>query len=377
MKNKDSIFFIGSVFNESIFNCGFQISPASNRWQKGITNGFLNNNINIINICSVPDRIFPLGRLCPVVDKSFFNFEKTYLVRYINLPFIRKISLGLNLFFKSLYLKKIYGNPIAIITYNPTFENSLCGFLLQKFFKFKWIDLCADHYDPKTNWINYNPLAKKSKAHIFLSYYAFKNAPFKNKYHFEGGIELKGKKKINDIKKFTVLYSGMMSEWGGLNTLLEAFMLIKKEHKFELWVCGHGYNKKLEESIKIDTRIKKFGFVSEKKLIELSNKASIFINPRGKDVNGNKMNFPSKILEYLSYCKPVISTWTYGLSPEYKKVLNVVDSDNPEDIADEIKKVFQWSNRKINYNNLIIKKFIKTKSWDIQTKNLIKWIKTK
>ena len=33
-ENKDSIFFIGSVFNESIFNCGFQISPATNRWQK-------------------------------------------------------------------------------------------------------------------------------------------------------------------------------------------------------------------------------------------------------------------------------------------------------------------------------------------------------
>ena len=224
---------------------------------KGITNGFLKNKINIINIVSVPDRIFPIGKLNPQVDKSFFNFEKTYLVRYFNLPLIRKISLGFNLFFKSLYLRKKYGNPTAIITYNPTFENSLCGFLLQKFFKFNWIDLCADHYDPKTNWINYNIFAKKSKAHIFLSYYAFKNAPFKNKYHLEGGIELKNVKNTNDINKFTILYSGMMSEWGGLNTLLEAFMLIKKEYTFELWVCGHGYNKKLEESIKIDTRIKK------------------------------------------------------------------------------------------------------------------------
>ena len=68
------------------------------------------------------------------------------------------------------------------------------------------------------------------------------------------------------------------------------------------------------------------------------------------------MNFPSKILEYLSYCKPVISTWTYGLSPEYRKVLNVVDSDNPMDLANEIKKVFKWSNTNFNDNNLIIKK---------------------
>ena len=250
-------------------------------------------------------------------------------------------------------------------------------FFTSKFFKFNWIDLCADHYDPKTNWINYNPLAKKSKSHIFLSYYAFKNAPFKKKYHLEGGIELKNTKNIYNIKKFTILYSGMMSEWGGLNTLLEAFLLIKKEYNFELWVCGHGNNKKLEETIKIDTRIKKYGFVSEQKLIELSNKASIFINPRGKHINGNKMNFPSKILEYLSYCKPVISTWTYGLSPEYKKVLNVVDSDSPEDLANEIKRVFKLSNKELNNNNLIIKKFIQTKLWVIQTKNLIKWIKKK
>jgi len=377
LKNKDSIFFIGSVFNESIFNCGFQISPATNRWQKGITNGFLNNKINIINICTVPDRIFPYGKLKPKVDNSFFNFENTFLVEYLNIPLIKKISLGFNLFFKCLYLKKKYGKPIALITYNPTFENSLSGFLLQKFFKFNWIDLCADHYDPKVNWINYNPLARKSNAHIFLSYYAFKNAPFKDKYHFEGGVEAKNIKKQNDRKKFTILYSGMMSEWGGLNTLLDAFMLIKEEYNFELWVCGHGYNKKLEESIKIDSRIKKFGFVSEQKLIELSNNVSIFINPRGKDVNGNKMNFPSKILEYLSYRKPIVSTWTHGLSPEYRKVLNVVDSDNPKDLANEIKKVFKWSNSTFYENSLAIKNFIRNKSWDIQTKNLIKWIKTK
>ncbi len=39
------------------------------------------------------------------------------------------------------------------------------------------------------------------------------------------------------------------------------------------------------------------------------------------------MNFPSKILEYLTYCKPVISTLTPGLLSEYKEVCHIVDAD--------------------------------------------------
>ena len=87
------------------------------------------------------------------------------------------------------------------------------------------------------------------------------------------------------------------------------------------------------------------------------------------------MNFPSKILEYLSYKKPIVSTWTPGLSDEYKDVLIIVDNENPENISKKILEVYNWKDSDYKHFNKRVLNFSLKKSWRYQTKFFIKWLK--
>lgn len=372
--NKDFIIFIGGVFNDDYLSRVHAISPAANRWQKGFIEGLLLNNIDVELISNIPERFWPFGNFYVKSNNSSFFLKNTSEINYLNLPYIKFFFISIKLILKFFKLYKKSKKPLCVITYNGAVDNTFASYFIQKFFKLKWIDLCADHYDPKKNWSNYNFLAKKAWGHIFLSNYAYKNGPFDKKYHLEGGFDIKSFIKPSKNKNFTILYSGMMSKWGGVDLLLEGFKnIILKD--IELWICGHGTNENLLDDLKNDNRIKYFGFVSDDKLHELSLKADIFVNPRPSNINGNKMNFPSKILEYLSYKKPIVSTWTPGLSDEYKDVLIIVDNENPENISKKILEVYNWKDSDYKHFNKRVLNFSLKKSWRHQTKFFIKWLK--
>jgi len=56
--------------------------------------------------------------------------------------------------------------------------------------------------------------------------------------------------------------------------------------------------------------------------------AFAFVNPRPVNIRMGETNFPSKILEYLSYCKPILSTKSPGLAPYYDNLLFYYDEND-------------------------------------------------
>lgn len=373
-KNKDFIVFIGGIFNDNYIGNKNAISPAANRWQKGFVEGLLSNGIDVTIISNIPHQVWPLGKLYVKSVSSAFFFKKTFGINYFNLPYLKFFFISINVLLIFLKICRRSKKPLCVITYNGATENTFVSYFIQKFLKVKWIDLCADHYDPKKNWSNYNFLAKKAFGHLFLSDFAYKYAPFDKKYFLEGGIEIKSYTPQPMGNKFIILFSGMLSKWGGVDILLEGFKRIPIKN-IELWICGHGTHKSISDEFNYDQRIKFFGFVSNDRLQELSIMADVFINPRPSDINGNKMNFPSKILEYLSYGKPIISTWTAGLSNEYKDVLIVLDNESPDKISKEIMKVYHWTTFELDVYRKRVINFAERKSWLYQTKFFIEWLK--
>ena len=111
--------------------------------------------------------------------------------------------------------------------------------------------------------------------------------------------------------------------------LLKAIKLIKQKN-FELWISGQGKSAKVENVANKDLRIKYLGLLSKRRLSHLYTKADVFLNPRPTNLNWIDNNFPSKLFDYLAYDKPIISTWTKSLEPEYRKILNIV-KNNPID----------------------------------------------
>jgi glycosyltransferase involved in cell wall biosynthesis len=99
------------------------------------------------------------------------------------------------------------------------------------------------------------------------------------------------------------------------------------------------------------------------------------VNPRPNSVVDSQHNFPSKLLEYLSYGKPVISTCTPGIAPEYSHVIDIPEDETPAGLAGVIQRVLQWSEVQRRERAVAIREFLKTrKTWIVQARRLTEWL---
>jgi glycosyltransferase involved in cell wall biosynthesis len=372
------ILWIGSLYEENHLKDNKATSPAANYWQLNLLNSLRYNKEKVILLSNHFQRIFPFGYLFPNGVNFWKKGFKVISYIYINIPILKSFSIFIAGKYKLKSYIKNNGFPKCIITYNPTIENSQLAYHFQTKYEIPWIDLCADAYDPGENWLNYNNLAKKANGHIFLSYYAFKNSPFKYNLHLDGGIDIFDNQLdlTNKSNSKVILYTGMLCEYGGLDLLINSFLAIN-DHNLKLIICGHGKKSKiLDDAIHNDKRITFLGLVPDNILNKLYSEADIFINPRPIDINGGSMNFPSKILKYLSFGKPVISSKTFGLSPDYEEVLIYFEEYSIYCLSHKILEILSWTDiqkqdyfDKVNY-------FIKNKkNWIKSGYDLSNWLK--
>ena len=62
---KKNILFVGGIFQEDVMIRSKAISPAANRWQKGLLQGLKNNQISIDLLSHLPEPIWPKGKFFP------------------------------------------------------------------------------------------------------------------------------------------------------------------------------------------------------------------------------------------------------------------------------------------------------------------------
>jgi Glycosyl transferases group 1 len=74
--------------------------------------------------------------------------------------------------------------------------------------------------------------------------------------------------------------------------------------KFQLHICG----KVDENGPIIASDIQYHGYLSGTEFVSFCDKIDIFINPRCYSSEISDYSFPSKIYEYMSYCRPIVST---------------------------------------------------------------------
>lgn len=155
------------------------------------------------------------------------------------------------------------------------------------------------------------------------------------------------KKQLNkDIKNNNkiIFYAGAVRSEYGLEHLLNAFSLIKKEN-YELWIAGGGNCEELvKQRTSLDSRIKFYGFITPEKVEELSNKASVLINPR--IATGNeyvKYSFPSKTMEGLASGKPFIAHDLPCYPDEYRKYIQIPNNESDQSLSEKIIEICELS----------------------------------
>lgn len=371
MKSKvKSFLWLGGVFDQNSLNKFKSISAAANIWQAGLINELIHSGSLIYLLGYPSERVWPFGKL--FVLSGDVDLKKNLngrVVSYLNFPFIREFIQFFSLKIAAItWLKNLIQLPDYVIVFStlgnrvktmPTIEVAKS---LKNTHGIPWVCIVAD-----------GPPPVGADRYVFLAWSTYVNFKEKDKaIHMDGGVASCDSWSVStgskSIKAF--MYMGSLLIHGGAVELANAFTRIKNKD-IELWMCGQGINHELIRLAKLDPRIKILGFLSEDELNKFASKAFAFVNPRLFSFKANKENFPSKILHYLNYSKPILSTITDGLHPDYELFLIPIKSELIEDIQQAIQRVLSLNEEE--YDEVVnkTKSFCLSHGWDKQTKRFL------
>lgn len=364
--------WVGGVFDEKTVNSFPSMSPASNFWQRGFIEALQTEGHNVHVIGHPAERVWPFGKLNVLPSQA--SFPSTFTGRtvgYLNVPFLRGLVQYAN--YRTTVHKciKKTGLPDYLVTFScldkATQWASTISIArnLRKQFRIPWICIVADGEAPLG-----------ADGYVYLTWAYFESTSSASpKLHLDGGVPAIRKmvvSKPHDHPR-ALMYMGALTPHGGVTFLARSFKRLADED-VELWVCGRGENEELQRLARSDRRIKLFGYVSEARLNELANSAYAFVNPRPSDFTPNRLNYPSKLLHYLAYGRPVISTWTEGLSPEYMDLLVQVGDETEDGLAQAIQRTLNMTDEELRSISDRTEKFNESHMWPHQIGRFVLWL---
>jgi glycosyltransferase involved in cell wall biosynthesis len=383
-----NLIFLMLVFKEEAVGLQDVASHASNAWMTGVCRALQEAGVKLATVGHEPARVWPLGRHLLPGDPEHLSIGIVQrLVRFLNVPLLRHFFLAVG--YRRALCREVAGCSEAIVcTYNPL---SWQVYAAQATVKqgARWISFVLDDEDvARLGWRRYLEQTKNAAGHVFVSQWAYEHAPVANKLLMEGGVEAwrggvgQFETPARAGQSPSVMFAGLLCESAGVQELL-AMIDALPENQLEFWICGKGACAELTSRAAQDQRIKLLGFLSEAELDQRLQSAWVLINPRSVTHEGSRMNFPSKLLRYLSYGKPVVTVWTPGIPDEYQDVLLAVDpkvsGSKPSAIgqamARQVEGVLQWdAARRLAWQEKVYAFIVPGKLWESQVKRLVEFI---
>lgn len=201
--------------------------------------------------------------------------------------------------------------------------------------------------------------------------------PKKNITVLPMGINIpSGVKKLSKEKKPTLIFLSRVNKRKGIEDVIEAFKITKEDiSECQLWIVGTGeasYLEKIKKTIKknrLTNSIKFFGFVSDKRKLELLSRAHILVFPSIHEgwglviAEAGMMGTPSVVYRSAGVID-VIKNGERGI---------MVEKNHPDFLASEIINLLK--NDKL-YKRLLekVKSFEKEVGWDKTAKTALKLI---
>ena len=353
-----NIIWIGPIVKNGDLKISKAISPAANVWQLGFIGGLMENNYEVLSISYVPRASWPNDSIWCSKHAALSKIElfEQHTISYLNIKYIREFWMAIAML-KMMISKLSKKNEYIIITYNPLKRHSLLANWFKLFFKSTWISIVADD------------LAKgKPDYTLFLSYDYYKRFLLPNKLFCDGGITVRNKisDQINKESKKSLIYAGSLNKWTGIIDFIKLFSNVDSD-EFTLNIYGKGNENEIQDVINKtgSKNIILHGFVSDDTLEKACFNAYAFVNPRATNISNSENNFPSKLLYYLSFKKPIISTQSKGISNLYDEILFYFsDSDSLQEQLEKVKDSDFYNNHII-----IIDSFIKEFTWKNKVKS--------
>lgn len=319
------------------------LSPAAVLWEEGFFSGLRAQGFELTVVSHRPEPLWPRGRLLPGTREAPADAAyPTRIVGHTNAPGLRAQSLagayareGLDTFVRQ---------PFEFVaTFNPLPWHVAAATALVRRHSTPWISFLLDDvlHDPALE--RYARATRLAAGHVILSAAAAERItrlmPGAPTLHLDGAIKCwRG-----DDPEPTppgppqVVYSGAHTEEAGMSLLVAAIPFVTADIMFTI-TGDRGCHQGLGRLMARDARVQTTGWVSPAALDMICRSAAAFVNPRPPAHELSLASFPSKLMTYLAYGKPVASTWTPGLVDSYKDLLIVADDGAPRALANAIER---------------------------------------
>jgi hypothetical protein len=372
------IFWLGSVLNFEGLKRYKGESPANSIWTNLFLRGLKSQNNNITIFAPIWDSLFPKGLIVPGKKKYLSKEFNSVIIHYFNILGIRSISVTVGIVISVLlYIrkKKLSKTKIFLLNYN-LYNHYVwaCKILIRLNKNIIWVNVNLDLDDPlKDNWKEFLNKSKGSQGNIFLSWWGYVNAPIKSKLHWDFCWD-GAKPFINLIPKVKIfVYAGKFADYGGINDLISLISSFKEKDVF-FDFYGKDYNQNLFTLSQFDSRVRIHGFVTDDVLEKACSEAWAFLNPRDVNFHGTRMIFPSKILFYLKFKKPILSPPLPGVSPEYLPALTLIENNSNTEWLQAMYLIYNYSEDDFKIYGENIENLLESRKIDNYSKKVNKFL---
>lgn len=206
-------------------------------------------------------------------------------------------------------------------------------------------------------------------------------APGKDYILVDGGISEQVRRHLFPLsatadRNLVLVCAGLLWEQNGTRLLLEVFHKYP-DLKAEIFFAGNGKDVKLiEDAARKDSRIHYAGMLSMDDLFRLYERADVLLNLRKEDEID--FHFPSKLLEYIVTGRHVISTPVAHAERDYGKYITILNEYSPDALATAIGQLCNSNRDELLALGQQARAFmLRERSWEHQTKRIIKYIETR
>lgn len=398
-----SLAFVGIVVPESAASQYPAYNPAGNLFQQRLLVALCENGLS-------PSAIYS-GRPVPSFPRTrrlWFLSEKVklesgtpvHLLPFVNLGVFKTLTLGLSNFWNLL----LWGwherrtPQRVVLTYNVLAPHGLATLLAARFIRARAFALIADLWVPGQDhtlasllrkvdfWLQTKSLSLFDGLVVLTRNIAHDFAPGVPFICVDGAVSrqlLELLARIPEIplqdgeQTYTLMYSGGLLEFKGIDLLLDAFTRLTGP-RYRLLITGKGpLQERVEQAAKADPRISYKGYLtSHSEVLMLYREATLLINPQRSNLPTSRYTFPSKLIEYMATGRPVITTCTAGVEEEYGNFVFLLRDETPEGLANLVSQVTSMSAAdRLALGQSARQYVLEHKTWEVQGQRIAQFIR--
>lgn len=173
-----------------------------------------------------------------------------------------------------------------------------------------------------------------------------------------------------------VVLAGMLWDQNGTRLLLDT-LSFNPSLNINAYFAGEGKDLPLiREASKNDKRIHYVGKLTLPELFTLYEKADVLLNLRIEEEFD--FHFPSKVLEYLTTGRHVISTPIANIERDYGDFVTILNDCTPKGLSDTLEMLIKKGKHELCKIGVLAQQFmLEEKTWSVQTKKIEQYINSK